>query len=154
MPFPGFSLGQFLRSSINLLTLKKSHHHAEYSCYNWIYSFSFFLFKRFILFFIIWCLVKIFNLHAHTKLHENPILFLVFLFIVLNPGPGRPGAETGLGWRKNPVAIHWFFLLKSCRFDFKKMTRATRWPGQNLKPGSWTLPATKPGLKTMLLLPF
>jgi hypothetical protein len=42
------------------------------------------------------------------------------------------------------------FLLKRRRFDLKKLTRATRWPGQNPEPGPWTGPATGPGLKTML----
>jgi hypothetical protein len=80
----------------------------------------------------------------------------------VDPGPGRPGVGTGPGWRKkkkgktwcdparpgqNSVAIRWllFFLLKQRHFDFKKNWLG--WPGQNLKPGSWT----GPGLKTMLL---
>jgi hypothetical protein len=40
------------------------------------------------------------------------------------------------------------FLLKRRRFDLKKLTRATRWPGQNPEPGPWT----GPGLKTMHII--
>jgi hypothetical protein len=84
---------------------------------------------------------------------------------------GRPGARAGSGWRKNrgrknpmwpgdlvknhgcnPLTFVLFFT-KTMLFWFKKkkeLTRATRWPSQNLEPGPWTEPATGPGLKTMV----
>ena len=95
----------------------------------------------------------------------------------VDPGPE---AETGPGWRKNgrrknpmwpdwPGGLTWqdpvanpltfvffcfFFLLKQRHFDLKKkkLTRPTWWPDQNLEPGPWTGPATRPGLKTMTII--
>jgi hypothetical protein len=61
--------------------------------------------------------------------------------LVRQVDPVRPGCKL--------VDFCFFFLLKRRRFDFKK--KLTWWPDQNPKPESWTRPARKPGLKTMLL---
>jgi len=86
-----------------------------------------------------------------------------------DPGPGRPEAGTGPGWRKNrgrknsvwpswpgdpvdparpgqdPVAnlltFVFCFFTKMTSFWFKKTrtdSTKTRWPGQNLEPGTRT----------------
>jgi hypothetical protein len=92
VPFLGFSLGQFLRSSINLL-------HAEYSCYNWIYSFLFFLFLAFNLIFLLFDFSIKSLIHMHTPSFMKTLyFFLVLLFIVLKPCLAwqiNPGLEPG-----------------------------------------------------------
>jgi len=109
--------------------------------------------------FITW----IFNPSSHTKKiqwtrHGNQILLHIVLKPSLarwvDPGPGRSGAGTGPGWRKNrgrknPAWPRWpgeltrskaqmqpvdfCFFTKTMSFWFKKKN----WPGQNPESGLW-----------------
>jgi hypothetical protein len=59
----------------------------------------------------------------------------------------KPSQKLGY----NPLNLV-FFKLKWYHFnffDFFKLTRTTRWPGQNPESGSWTGPATRTDIKTM-----
>jgi hypothetical protein len=104
--------------------------------------------------------VMIFSLvHVAKKFlfAEHMAFILTIVLKPVNPGPGRSGAETGSGWRKNrgrknPMwpgqkpgcnPLIFFFLLKKIFFNLKKMTRTIWWSGQ--KP--------EPGLKTIVLTP-